>query len=201
MSPFLTWANFSWPWKGTVSDIVESIKARLGFLFLMKRCWFSTSTMTFLPSTKSLCDALDLDLSDMTPNTTLITKPLHSYDEKIQQEGPDKSSQYLQFWWRCHCRESYWWCMIYLLMVIRFPSDNIGVFVLLLYWVYQHNTRAAVQMGCSKCLRILGMHYLTGSDTTSYLYGKGKISGPKTLTSENFLGLYSALGEISATHA
>ena len=55
--------------------------------------------------------------------------------------------------------------------VIRIPSDDTDVFVLLLYL---HNTRAAVQMGrwdgavwdvnatCghlySKCLQILGMH-------------------------------------------
>ena len=31
-----------------------------------------------------------------------------------------------------------------------------------------------------KCLQILGMHNLTGSDTISYLYGKGKVSALKT---------------------
>ena len=45
------------------------------------------------------------------------------------------------------------------------------------------------QLG-SKCLQILGMHYLTGSDATSYLYGKGKVSALKTLTDGDFPGLY-----------
>ena len=47
------------------------------------------------------------------------------------------------------------------------------------------------------------MHYITGSDTTSYRYGKGKVSALrlKTLKAGNFLGLYSVLGELDATHA
>ena len=45
------------------------------------------------------------------------------------------------------------------------------------------------------------MHYITGSDTTSYLYGKGKVSALKTLRAGDFPGLYSALGEFDATHA
>ena len=76
--------------------------------------------------------------------------------------------------------------------VIRILSDDTDVFVLLLYWVYRQKFQATVQMQqwdgavwdinatCAelgpKCLQIMGMHYLTGSDTTSYLYGKGKVS-------------------------
>ena len=45
------------------------------------------------------------------------------------------------------------------------------------------------------------MHYLTDSDTTSYPYGKGKVSALKTLTAGNFTGLYSVLGEFDASHA
>ena len=45
------------------------------------------------------------------------------------------------------------------------------------------------------------MHYLTGSDTTSYPYGKGKVSALKTLTAGNFTGLYSVLGEFDASRA
>ena len=52
----------------------------------------------------------------------------------------------------------------------------------------------------SKCLQILGMHYITGSDTPSYLYGKGKVSALKTLIAGDFPGLYSASGELDATH-
>lgn len=101
--------------------------------------------------------------------------------------------------------------------VIRILSDDTDVFVLLVYWVYRNKIQATVQMErwdgtvwdinatCaqlgSKCLQILGMHYLTGSDTTSYLYGKGKVSALKTLKAGDFPGLYSALGEINASNA
>ena len=95
--------------------------------------------------------------------------------------------------------------------VIRILSDDTDVFVLLVYWVYQRKIQATVQMErrdgvvwdinatCAqlgpKCLQIL-----TGSDTTSYLYGKGKVSALKTLRAGDFNGLYSALGELDATH-
>ena len=100
---------------------------------------------------------------------------------------------------------------------IRILSDDTDVFVLLIYWVYRHSINATVQMErwdgsvwdinatCAqldpKCLQILGMHYLTGSDTTSYLYGKGKVSGLKTLRAGDFPGLHSVLGEQGATQA
>ena len=57
-----------------------------------------------------------------------------------------------------------------------------------------------VQLG-SKCLQILGMYYITGSDATSYLYGKGKVSALKTLSASDFSGQYSVFGELDATHA
>ena len=101
--------------------------------------------------------------------------------------------------------------------VIRILSDDTDVFVLLVYWVYRNKIQATVQMErwdgaiwdinatCEqlghKCLQILGMHHLTGSDTTSYLYGKGKVSALKTLRAGDFPGLYSVLGERDATHA
>ena len=101
--------------------------------------------------------------------------------------------------------------------VIRIPSDDTNVFVLLVYWVYRNKIQATVQMErwdgaiwdidatCAqlgtKCLQILGMTYLTGSDTISYLYGKGKVSALKALRAGDFQGLYSALGELDATHA
>ena len=80
--------------------------------------------------------------------------------------------------------------------VIRILLDDTDVFVLLVYWVYRNKIQATVQMErwdgavwdinatCAqlgpKCMQILGMHYITGSDTTSYLYGKGKVSALKT---------------------
>ena len=101
--------------------------------------------------------------------------------------------------------------------VIRVLSDDTDVFVLLVYWVYRKNIQAIVQMEwwdgsvwdinatCSqlgpKCLQILGMHYIAGSDTTSYKYSKGKVSALKTLIAGDFSGLYSAFGELDATHA
>jgi hypothetical protein len=86
--------------------------------------------------------------------------------------------------------------------IIRILSDDTDVFVLLVYWVYRHNIQARVQMErwdgavwdinatCAqlghKCLQILGLHYLTGSDATSYLYGRGKVSALKTLQAGDF---------------
>ena len=85
------------------------------------------------------------------------------------------------------------------MQVIRILSDDADVFILLVYWVYRNNIQATVQMErwdgvvwdinatCAQlghnCLQIMGMHYLTGSDTTSFLYGKGKVSALTTLTS------------------
>lgn len=101
--------------------------------------------------------------------------------------------------------------------VIRILSDDTDVFMLLIYWVYRNKIQSRVQMQrwdgavwdinatCAqlgpRCLQILGMHYLTGSDCTSYLYGKGKVSALKTLRAGNFPGLYSALGELDVTHS
>ena len=67
--------------------------------------------------------------------------------------------------------------------VIRVLSDDTDVFVLLVYWVYQADLQCKVQMErwdgtvldingtCAdlgpKCLQLLGMHTLSGCDTTS----------------------------------
>ena len=99
--------------------------------------------------------------------------------------------------------------------VIRILSDDTDVFVLLVYWVYRYDIQATVQMErwdgaiwdinatCAelglKCLQLLGMHYLTGSDTTSYLYGKGKVLAIKTVRAGDFPGLFTAFGELDAT--
>ena len=86
--------------------------------------------------------------------------------------------------------------------VIRVLSDDTGIFCLLVYWVYKMNIMTNIQMEnwegrvlcikytCknlgAKCLQLLGMHYLTGSDITSYLYGKGKVSALKSLIFQDF---------------
>ena len=50
-----------------------------------------------------------------------------------------------------------------------------------------------------KSLQQLGMHALSGCDTTSYLYGKGKTRALNTLLSGNFPGLADVIGEIDIT--
>ena len=78
--------------------------------------------------------------------------------------------------------------------VIRILSDNTDVFVLMVFWVWkmQQHSRCCVQMECwngvvidinatcmqlgSKCLQLLGMHALSGCDTVSYPFNKGKVS-------------------------
>lgn len=101
--------------------------------------------------------------------------------------------------------------------VIRVLSDDTDIFVLLVYWVYKAGITSAVQMEnwqgvvlsvnatCEKLgpksLQLLGMHFLTGSDTTSYFYGKGKPSALKTLLNGDFKGLETALGELGASHS
>ena len=52
----------------------------------------------------------------------------------------------------------------------------------------------------SKCLQLLGIHALSGCDTVSYPYGKGKISALNTLLTGNFPGLAHVLGEVETTH-
>ena len=51
-----------------------------------------------------------------------------------------------------------------------------------------------------KCLQLLGMHAMSGCDSTSYLYGKGKISALNTLLSGNYPGLSEIVGEVGTTH-
>ncbi len=52
-----------------------------------------------------------------------------------------------------------------------------------------------------KCLQMLGMHALSGCDTTSYPYGQGKIRALSTLLSGDFSGLADVLGEVGTTQA
>ncbi len=76
--------------------------------------------------------------------------------------------------------------------VIRILTDDTDVFVLLVYWVWKMQLHSAVQMErwnwmvidinatClllgSKCLQLPGMHAISGCDTVSYPFNKGKIS-------------------------
>ena len=51
-----------------------------------------------------------------------------------------------------------------------------------------------------QCLQLIGMHVISGCDTTSYPYGKGKFSALKTMLDGDFPGLDDVLGEVGATH-
>ena len=50
-----------------------------------------------------------------------------------------------------------------------------------------------------QCLQLLGMHTLSGCDTTSNPYSKGKARALNTLLSGNFPGLADIVGEVNAT--
>ena len=98
---------------------------------------------------------------------------------------------------------------------VRVLSDDTDVFVLLVYWVHAANINAQVQMEkwdgkilhinktCdslgSKSLQLLPMHYITGSDCTSYPYRKGKAIALGTLKANDCSVLNSVLGDINAT--
>ena len=78
--------------------------------------------------------------------------------------------------------------------VIRIFTDDTDFFVLLVYWVWKMQLHSAVQMErwnwmviyiyinatClllgSKCLELPGMHAISGCDTVSYPFNKGKTS-------------------------
>ena len=53
----------------------------------------------------------------------------------------------------------------------------------------------AIKLG-SKCSQLLAMHALTGSDSTSYPFNKGKISGLKILKKHTDIGL-EMLGNVA----
>ncbi|MCG7883058.1 MAG: hypothetical protein JAY96_15870 [Candidatus Thiodiazotropha endolucinida] len=98
--------------------------------------------------------------------------------------------------------------------VIRVLSDDTDVFVLLVYWVNRANLQCKVQMErwdgsvldinatCAglgqKCLQLPAMHALSGCDTTSYPYGKGKVTALNTMTSGDYPGL-AIIGDVGTT--
>ena len=81
--------------------------------------------------------------------------------------------------------------------MIRILSDDTDVFVLLVYWVWRSSIKGKVQMEKldrtviyinmtvekleDKSGLLLGLHAMSGCDTVSYPYGKGKISAVKLL--------------------
>ena len=101
--------------------------------------------------------------------------------------------------------------------VVRVLSDDTDVFILLVYWVYREELQSKVQMErwdgtvldinatCSglgpHCLQLLGMHALSGCDTTSYTYGKGSFSALNTLLAGDFPCLVDMLAEVGTPPA
>ena len=96
---------------------------------------------------------------------------------------------------------------------IQIKADDTDIFLLLLhyYWSYKPDTQitmktfggnvidinaTSIKLG-SKCSQLLAMHALTSSDSTSYPFNKGKISGLKILKKHTDIGL-ERLGNVEA---
>ena len=95
--------------------------------------------------------------------------------------------------------------------VIRILSDDTDVFAILIFWVRKLSIKALVQMEKwdgtvlhinnivaalgDTSLQLLGMHAVTGCDTVSYPFNKGKLTALSTLREGNFPELYPVVGE------
>ena len=55
-------------------------------------------------------------------------------------------------------------------------------------------------LGSTVCSKLLGAHAITGCDTVSYPFGKGKASMLKTMKEGDFPGLFDVLEEEGASH-
>ena len=102
--------------------------------------------------------------------------------------------------------------------VIRILADDTDVFVLLAQWVWKMQLHSAVQMervngvvihinatslllGSKWCLQLPRMHAISGCDTVSHPFNKGKISALNILKTGECAALYEVLGEENATDA
>ena len=90
--------------------------------------------------------------------------------------------------------------------VIRILSGDTDVFVILIFWVRKLSNNALVQMEKwdgtvlhinnivvalgDTSLQVPGMHAVTGCDTVSYPFNKGKLTALSKLREGNFLELY-----------
>jgi hypothetical protein len=99
---------------------------------------------------------------------------------------------------------------------IQVQADDTDIFILLLYWFWKSKPNCQITMkqsdGCTininetantlgnKCLQLLAVHSLSGCDTTSYPYGKGKATALKVLLNEHCSGL-EVFGKTNATQA
>ena len=98
--------------------------------------------------------------------------------------------------------------------VIRILSDDTDVFAILIFWVRKLSIKALVHMekwdgtvlhsnnlGAAlgdTSLQLPGMHAVTGCDTVSYPFNKGKLTALSKLREGNFPELYSVVGEETA---
>ena len=100
--------------------------------------------------------------------------------------------------------------------VVRVFCDDTDVFVLLVFWMWRNQLVDTCQMQIErrdgtvpdtnqtciklgfKCLQLLGMHALTGCDTTSFPFNKCKVSALSVIEAGYFPGLFRVLGEEDA---
>ena len=92
--------------------------------------------------------------------------------------------------------------------------------MLLVYWTWRYDLQdhVAIQLekwdgtvfdinatcadlGDAECSQLLGAHALTGCDTVSFPFGKGKASVVRLLKEGDYPGLCDVLGEEGATDA
>ena len=94
---------------------------------------------------------------------------------------------------------------------VRIICDDTDLFVLLFYWTWRKTIRKNIQMDKwdgpvldiratvdklgDKCGQLPGLRALSGCDTVSYPYVKGKKSALKVLMNNDIDGLQDALGE------
>ena len=94
--------------------------------------------------------------------------------------------------------------------VVRVLCDDTDVFVLLVFWMWRYHmqmerwdgaevniNQTCTKLG-SKCLQLLEMFALTGCDTTSFPFNKGKESALSVIEAGDFPGLFHVLGEEDA---
>ena len=100
--------------------------------------------------------------------------------------------------------------------IVRVISNDTDVFVLLIYWVWRLHLTACVQLDrwCGAILntnesssvlgakspQLFSMHALSGCDTVSCPFGRGKATALKVLKSADHSDLYTVFGEQSANH-
>ena len=109
----------------------------------------------------------------------------------------------------------------YVNMIIHDHKDKVqvlaDVFVLLMYWFWKHQPPAEITMKRfdgrtisinasaeklgAKCLELLPLHALTGCDTVSYPFGKGKVTALKMLLNPTCPRLDHVIGEHAASEA